>query len=246
MTAKLRVPRQASPERTIADHDYLMMRGLARNVRAALVLAGGDVLDLGCGRKPYRPWLAPHVSYIGVDVDPRGSDPDVVGLGTAIPFRDACFDTVLCLEVIEHVPDPFGALHEIARVLRAGGRLILSTPQSWRLHEAPYDYYRYTRYGLERLAVASGLEVEQLHAHGGVWANVGQTALNAWPHHQLGALLVPGIVLVNAVCGALDAAWHDERDPLGHLLVATKSSASRGQPENVSAAGKVTDCNSTI
>lgn len=224
MTAKLRVPRQAAPGRTIADHDYLMMRGLARNVRDAMPLAGGAVLDLGCGRKPYRPWLAQHDLYIGVDVDIDGSDPDVVGLGTAIPFRDACFDTVLCLEVIEHVADPFVTLREIARVLRPGGHLILTTPQSWRLHEAPYDYFRYTRYGLEQLAVTSGLRVEQLRAHGGVWANVGQTALNAWPHHQLGALLRPGIVLVNLACGALDSAWHDERDPLGHLLVARKAS----------------------
>lgn len=222
MTAKLRVPRQASPLRTRWDHDYLMMHPLSTHIRAALSHARGQILDLGCGRQPYRAWLPPHERYVGIDIDRRGSDPDIVSTSLSVPLADASFDTVLCFEVLEHVPDPFRVFAEIVRVLRPDGTLILTTPQSWRLHEVPYDFYRFTRFGLQHLAEHSGLSVDMIQPHGSVWSNVGQTAINAWPHHQLGALLKPGIVAVNGLCELLESVWRDERDPLGHLLIARK------------------------
>ncbi len=222
MTVKLRVPRQASPQRTLADHDYLMMRALSHNIKAALSHAHGRILDVGCGRQPYRSWLGPHDLYLGIDIDRRGSEPDIVSTSVRVPFRDRSLDTVLCLEVLEHVPDSFVMLGEIARVLRPDGYLILTTPQSWRLHEAPYDFFRFTRFGLQYVAEQSGLDVERIEPHGGVWANVGQTVLNAWPHHQLGALLKPGIWAVNMLCSLMEVVWYDDRDPLGHVLVARK------------------------
>lgn len=219
------IRRQRSPLRRRTDYDYLMMRELAAEIRRALGRAGGAILDVGCGHQPYRQWLGPHRLYVGADLDWRGNRPQVASTALSLPFADDSADTVLCFEVLEHVPQPFAAVAELARVLRPGGVLLLTTPQSWRLHEAPHDYFRYTRFGLQRLAEDAGLAVEEIRPIGGVWANAGQTALNAWPHRQLGPLLKPAILAVNLICAALEAVWRDQRDPLGHLLVARKPPA---------------------
>lgn len=62
----------------------------------------------------------------------------------ALPFRDECFDAVLCTEVLEHVPDPVRVLCELNRVLKPGGQVFVTVPQSWEIHEARHDYLRYT------------------------------------------------------------------------------------------------------
>jgi SAM-dependent methyltransferase len=89
----------------------------------------GVTLDVGCGHKPYeKTFFAGAEKYVGMDYLTNRSQPDVVGSGTDIPLGDAGFDTVVCTEVLEHVPDPLKALREMHRVLKPGGHLILSTP----------------------------------------------------------------------------------------------------------------------
>jgi SAM-dependent methyltransferase len=105
-------------------------------------------LDLGCGAGPYADYF-PH--RIGFDVQP-GPAVHIVGdahdLGT---FEDEQFECVLCSEVLEHLHTPTRAIDEIHRVLKPGGRLILTTRFIFPIHEAPGDYYRYTKYGLRHL-----------------------------------------------------------------------------------------------
>ena len=222
MANKLRKPRQSSPHRSLIDHDFLMLQGLSSNIKAVIHEATGNILDIGCGRQPYRAWVQTTGKYIGLDIDRMNNILDVVSTSIVLPFDTASFDTVLCFEVLEHVPQPFSTFAEIARVLKPGGILLLTTPQSWRLHEAPYDFFRFTCFGLHHLAEYHGLVVESIVPHSGVWSNVAQTGLNAWPHHQLGRLLTPAIFLVNIIFIVLDRIWKDTRDPLGHLLVARK------------------------
>jgi len=222
MSVKLRTARQASPQRSLVDHDFLMLKGLSSNIASVIHQATGDILDIGCGRQPYRSWVKTTGKYIGLDIDQANNILDVVSTSVVLPFEADSFDTVLCFEVLEHVPQPFSTFAEITRVLKPGGILLLTTPQSWRLHEAPYDFFRYTRFGLQHLAEYHGLVVETIMPHGGVWSNVAQTGLNAWPHYQLGRLLTPAIFFANLVFSVLDTIWKDTRDPLGHLLVAHK------------------------
>jgi SAM-dependent methyltransferase len=132
---------------------WLAFRGesLQRDwVRAS---ASGLVLDIGSADGHMRDWLE-RCEYIGLDYPVTaqgmyGTHPDIFADGASLPIADACIDTVLLLEVLEHVRDACAVLGEIARVLKPGGVLLLSVPFLYPLHDAPHDYRRYTAPGLE-------------------------------------------------------------------------------------------------
>jgi SAM-dependent methyltransferase len=168
--------------RAIDSHDSVRrwfspaLFGLESLLRSRLrQVARGDLLDVGCGDMPYRPVVSGLVTvYHGLDIEPRSVEVQYVGSATDMSqVPDAHYDTVLCSEVLEHVDRPRDALGEIARVLRPGGRLILTAPFLSRLHEEPRDFYRYTRYGLAQLMKDAGLELEQLTEYGSIASFIG-------------------------------------------------------------------------
>jgi len=132
--------------------------------------ASGRCLDAGSGRSPWRPRLAAAgLEVLSIDVEDRSGEVDIVADLQDMPIvADASMGTVLCTQVLEHVPRPWDALSEIARVLEPGGHLILSVPHLSMLHEVPNDYYRYTRYGLTSLLEARGFRVLQIQESGGL------------------------------------------------------------------------------
>jgi SAM-dependent methyltransferase len=142
----------------------------------------GVTLDVGCGRKPYeKTFFAGAEKYVGLDYLTDRSTPDVVGSATDIPLGDAGFDTVVCTEVLEHVPDPLKAMREMYRVLKPGGYLVLSTPMYWPRHEVPYDYFRYPYDGLLHLIKTSGFELTQLYNRGHSYVFIGQVIQQTQP-----------------------------------------------------------------
>ena len=116
---------------------------------------GMQVLDVGCGVKPYLPFFGTAREYVGVDVVPT-EHADVVAAVEQLPLDDASFDLVLCIQVLEHVDDPERALRELHRVTRPGGRVLLSTHGTQVFHPAPADHWRWTHTGLARLFDTSG------------------------------------------------------------------------------------------
>ena len=130
----------------------------------------GKVLDIGCGRQPLRAFLNADCEYLGLDYpetgDPYETRPAVHGDAQRLPFPDGTFDTVVCLEVLEHVPNPDAALQEASRVLKPEGHLLLSTPFLYPIHDAPNDYRRWTWLGLKAMARSSGLRVVSLRTLG--------------------------------------------------------------------------------
>lgn len=131
--------------------------------------ARGRVLDIGCADRWIERRLPEDCEYIGLDYpatgrDLYGSRPDVFADATHLPLRDACVDTVVMLEVLEHLRHPGEALREIVRVLRPQGTVLLSMPFLYPIHDAPHDYQRLTRYGLSRDAETAGLKVEVVSA----------------------------------------------------------------------------------
>jgi SAM-dependent methyltransferase len=88
-------------------------------------------------------------------------------LSTSLPLGSASFDTVLLSDVLEHVPDPALLCAEIARVLAPGGVLLANVPFYYGVHERPHDYYRYTRFALERFMRLAGLDTVEIEPLGG-------------------------------------------------------------------------------
>ncbi len=113
-----------------------------RNLKVLFVGAGGDLEEFI--RKYF------HFNLITIDVDIK-RNPDFVMSISNLEFKDNEFDLVFMLEVLEHVDQPFNASSEIFRVLKPEGILLLSTPFTFGIHDAPYDFWRFTKYGLMKL-----------------------------------------------------------------------------------------------
>ncbi|WP_375396493.1 class I SAM-dependent methyltransferase [uncultured Sphingomonas sp.] len=140
---------------------YLIRRALYKAVREAAAGFRGAVLDFGCGSKPYRSLFTNVDSYVGVDIEQSGhdhktSEVDVFYDGQHLPFDTASFDGVVAFEVFEHVFNLPEILGEIGRVLRPGGRLMFSVPFAWPEHEQPYDFARYTSFGIHHVLEQAG------------------------------------------------------------------------------------------
>jgi SAM-dependent methyltransferase len=126
----------------------------------------GRMLDVGCGRQQYRGLLTCH-TYYGVDWTLASRPPAVADI-TRIPFLDHSFDSALCTEVLEHLPEPGHCLDEIRRVVKPGGVVFFTVPMTMYTHSEPYDFYRYTEFGLRYLLEKHGFDVLTVRRLGGV------------------------------------------------------------------------------
>lgn len=106
--------------------------------------SGAYTLDIGCGDSRYAKYFTRRV---GLDTQ-KGPGVDVVGNIYALPFPDSTFEQILCTEVLEHLTEPERAVSEMKRVLKKGGKLVLTTRFLYPIHDAPHDYLRYTKYAL--------------------------------------------------------------------------------------------------
>ena len=151
---------------------YLVRRNLFLALRRhATCFKGTRCLDVGCGSKPYES-LFEFGDYIGIDVEISGHDHsnsiiDVFYDGKNIPFEDDSFSHIFCSEVLEHVEDPLSLIKEMHRVLAPGGKMLVTVPFIWPVHEAPYDFYRYTKWGIESVLRRGGFGVNQVDISGG-------------------------------------------------------------------------------
>lgn len=135
-----------------ATNSVLANELLLREILKTTSYIKGRVLDIGCGEKPYRDIFSSRIdSYIGVDLPQTVHAKhaiDIFANAHYLPFKKNTFDTVLCLEVLEHVEMPLEVLKEIYGVLKKGGVLILSAPQNYWIHKDPVDFFRFTQEGL--------------------------------------------------------------------------------------------------
>jgi SAM-dependent methyltransferase len=141
-------------------------------------IRGFKVLDVGCGGQPFREAIEGRgLTYVSMDAqDPRGIVDCVAEIDGELPrdvFTRGPFDFILCTELLEHVADWDAAFRNLSALLKGGGRLLVTCPQFYILHEEPYDFWRPTIHALREYAVKHGLKVVSLEAAGGAWDVLG-------------------------------------------------------------------------
>lgn len=162
--------------------NWLVYAPLIRDLEWAISkYASGKLLDIGCGNKPYeKAFLNKVISYTGCDVVQSDLNKvDIICEATKIPLAENSFDTIFSTQVIEHVANHQGLLSEAYRLLRPGGYMILSGPMYWPIHEEPYDFFRFTKYGLEHLLTNAGFTIEKIIPGGGIWSVAAQAKVHA-------------------------------------------------------------------
>lgn len=155
----------------------------------------GRVLDYGCAEIPYREFFPPQVDYIAADLPGNPRATLTINADGTVPLADASVDVVLSTQVLEHVADPALYLRECHRVLRPGGRLLLSTHGLMVYHPDPVDYWRWTCAGLRHAVCAAGLDVARFEGIMGLAASGLQLVQDAW-YFRLPRRLRPAWALV--------------------------------------------------
>jgi SAM-dependent methyltransferase len=141
---------------------FFARRGLCRGILEYGKYISGKTLDVGCGQRPYEHLVA-STEYVGLEIDTPAARKinraDVYYNGDRFPFEDASFDSAMINQVFEHVFNPDEFLHEVNRILKPGGKLLLTVPFVWDEHEQPQDYARYTSFGLSWILTKYGFQI---------------------------------------------------------------------------------------
>lgn len=220
---------------SLLSHNWLIHRIGNAMIRRRLPELSGHVLDVGCGNKPFESDILQYAdTYIGVDWSNTLHAPSadiIVDANHSLPFRTEVFDHVLSFEVLEHLAEPDVMLREAFRVLRREGELTLSMPFQWWLHEAPWDYQRFTCHGLEYHLRKAGFDRIDITPRTGFWSmwilkfNYQTARLARGPRLvclAIKAFLVPMWWLNQTLAPWLDRMWPESNETAGYFVTARK------------------------
>jgi SAM-dependent methyltransferase len=227
--------------------------------QARSIPRGWRVLDVGAGSCRYRPLFA-HCEYRSQDFcahAPTTEGPmpeqgwaygaiDYVSDAAAIPVPDASFDAVLSTEMLEHVPDPIAVVRELGRIVRPGGKLMLTAPLGSGLHQTPDHFYGgFTPFWYERYLGEAGFENVEATPNGGFFSHYGQES------RRFSALIDPRRVpravapliapfwaaslpwfriVVPVACDLLDRLDSHRAFTVGYHVTATRATRARATP----------------
>lgn len=140
------------------------------------IKSNDKIIDIGAGELRYKKYFE-HSSYVSQDLcigdgDWFFDDIDIKSSVYNIPVSEKCFNYVLCTQVLEHLEFPEKAFEEFSRILKTGGEMFLTVPLGQGEHQAPHDYYRYTKYALRGLGERHGLKLTEINPQGGIFINL--------------------------------------------------------------------------
>jgi len=163
---------------TILHPQYLVLKYRKKEILSIRNYLKGVTIDIGAGSQWYKDMLVPFVeNYIALDypdtgklyIETYGKKPHIYGDVRKLGIKTSSVDSVLLLDVIEHIDDYKSALKEINRILKKDGIFAFSVPFLYPLHDIPWDYRRWTKYGVETLLKENNFEVVQCIERGGFW-----------------------------------------------------------------------------
>lgn len=176
-----------SPVFTISDIDtyirrkfiYLHLMDFSENIK-------GTVLDFGAGNMPYKNVINSfeRVSrYISLDIHNDYYNNPGIDIfwspGQKIPMKAKSVDIIICTEVLEHISDPQEILSEFSRILKEKGKVFITVPHIWPIHDSPYDFHRHTPFSLKHLLEKSSFYKLEIYPHGG-WNYALAQMLGLW------------------------------------------------------------------
>jgi SAM-dependent methyltransferase len=232
----------------------LQFGSISSDVSRFLPTATGRLLDVGCGDQPFRHLVPAGVDYTGIDRGETINNFEYSNsetryfTGDRWPVQDEDYDTLICTEVLEHVPDPASFLAEAHRCLVPGGRLFLTVPFAARWHYIPHDYWRYTPSCLNRLLTTHGFEQVEVYSRGdeltvACYKTMAlilpflfpqrSTHLAQIARRSVGLLCFPVFVALALVANISLRQAKEADDCLGYTVLAVKSRRDKDQRRNV-------------
>lgn len=189
---------------------------------------GARVLDAGAGECTHAPFFS-RQRYIGVDLGVGDASWNYGRLAcladlVRLPFAPGSLDAALSIVTLEHVAEPAAALTEVARVLRPGAPLLVIVPHEWEVHQAPHDFYRYTRFGMRYLLERAGFERLEIRPVGGYFRLLARRLLNGLQFFP-GLWFWPAAILLGApalVLPLFDSLDRDRNFTLGYVCTGFK------------------------
>ncbi|HEY6093515.1 MAG TPA: methyltransferase domain-containing protein [Gallionellaceae bacterium] len=205
---------------------------------------GAYVLDAGAGECVYKKYFS-HCNYRSIDLGVgesswNYSNLDYVGPLHAMPIESDTFDAILCTQVLEHLEWPRESVKEMYRVLKPGGKLFMTVPMSHAEHQTPYDFFRYTSYGLQSICKHAGFRDVAITPFGGLWVRWAYELPRGLPEFPSagirsgrpnirGIMMLPlrfvlpaAMRLLQMIFIWLDRFDNRKNDPFGWACIATK------------------------
>lgn len=217
--------RRATPWHRYSHHIRTFPARLEALAPELRVAAGSRILDLGCAEVPYRRFFPAEVEYVAADLAGNPHATLTLNADGTVPCPDQSFDAVLSTQVLEHVCDPRAYLAEAFRVLRPGGRMLLSTHGTFAYHPDPVDLWRWTCEGLRLDVERAGLEVVRFEGIIGPVA-AGLQLIQDATYYRLPRPLRPiWALVIQALAGLsdrLEAQWMRDMNGSVFALVAER------------------------
>lgn len=201
------------------------MKPLAREITAFAksLPVQYDLLDVGCGSKPYKALFTGAQTYTGLDIV-EGPNVDIVGKAWELPLPDNSVDVIISTQVLEHTEQFEKTVSEMQRVLKPGGRIFISAPFAFQEHGMPYDYWRFTQSGLR--SVFANFTIEQVKPLQGTIGTLyrlwNSFLVNTGPQPLTHYIFAPVYVLTNLagiICDAICNVLFSWQDAVIHTLL---------------------------
>lgn len=216
-------PNHVYTDPPITSDIYLHFSELAECLKKYAKFTKGKLLDVGAGKAPYKPFFEKYVDkYITLDSHSfEGKKPDIIADATKkIPLKANSIDSVICIQLLEHVQNPQRVVDEIYRVLKPNGICILTTHMAAVLHGLPHDYFRFTRYGLK--FIFKKFKYIKIEENGGAILSIFQFICWGLYEKLPKILSLPIRIILNIIGKSLDKIMYDPRFTINYLVFAKK------------------------